>query len=325
MATSIRVKLIGKAQCARAVGAVAATIALAACGANAPDEQSEDSVGSTQELLSAPDADYVNTPVGKVHKTCVREATGDDAVDFAPCRYKNKLDFAKLRGSASNAKSVQGGQAPTVNGWVENSSRNAPAGSWFSAAYSAWYVPNNPSSQSSQLVYYFPGFQNTSGTLSIIQPVLQWGNNGWFGGNYWSIASWYVDVSGVAVYSTPKTTTSGNIIDGTMVASSCTVGGSCTWNITTAVRGTATTTTLTRTPGLVYTWAAPAALEAYNLTACNQYPNNTGVNVSTNLYHGAAYTYLSSAWSSTVNSPTPSCHYGATNSPNPGTTLLSHW
>ncbi|MFZ5895430.1 MAG: hypothetical protein ACOY0T_30520 [Myxococcota bacterium] len=300
------------------LGVVAALSGCSAAGTEDPSStvaQSED-VASTEQLLSAPDEDYVATPVGEIHKTCIHESDDADRA-FPKCRYKSKL---KLQNPASLAAPGPL-QPPTVNGWVENSFRFAPAGQWFRQAFSAWTVPNNPSSISNQLVYYFPGFQNLAGTLSIIQPVMQWGNNGRFGGNFWSIASWYVDTAGVAVHSTPRTVTTGQIIDGSMVGSNCTAAGVCSWTITTKVRN-GISTTLTRSPGVVYNWAAPAALEAYRLTACNQYPFNTGLNISTNLYLTTSTTKSTLPWSSTVNSVTPSCHYAVTNNPNPGVTLL---
>jgi hypothetical protein len=304
-----------------------AALALTGCGAAGADDTGRgtaaagEEVESTEALLTAPEEDYVSTPVGKIHKTCIHQSDDADA-KLPRCKYVSKVKLASTAGV--QAPAVNGVQPPTVNGWVENSYLYAPAANpWFGKAYSAWTVPSNPSSQVSQLLYYFPGFQNLSGTLSIIQPVMQWGNNGSFGGNYWSIASWFVNTAGVAVHSTPKTVATGNIIDGSMVGSSCTAAGSCTWTITTKVRGSATLiTTLVRTPGVVYNWAAPAALEAYNLTACNQYALNTGLYISTDLYLKTSAVKSTLAWSSTVNAPTPSCHYAATNSPNPGVTLL---
>lgn len=302
-----------------------AALALTGCGAAGADDSGTATAGgekveSTEELLSAPDEDYVSTPVGQVHKTCVHEANNAD-VSVARCRYVSKVKLSATAGVAAADKSLQ---PPTVNGWVENSYAYAPAANpWFGRAYSAWTVPNNPLSISNQLLYYFPGFQNLSGTLSIIQPVMQWGNNGAFGGNYWSIASWFVNSAGVAFHSTPKVVSTGNIIDGWMIGSNCSAAGSCTWTITTKVRNSTTvTTTLVYTPGVIYNWAAPAALEAYRLTACNQYQGNTGIYLSTDLYLKTSLVRSTLPWSSSVYSVSPSCHYAATNGPNPGVTLL---
>jgi hypothetical protein len=304
-----------------------AALALTGCGAGADDSGGTstaaggEEVQSAEALLTAPEEDYVSTPVGKIHKTCIHQSDEPDA-KLPRCKYVSKVNLTTTEGV--EAPAAKGLQPPTVNGWVENSYAYAPAANpWFGRAYSAWTVPRNPISISNQLLYYFPGFQNLSGTLSIIQPVMQWGNNGRFGGNYWSIASWFVNTAGVAVHSTPKTVVTGNVIDGSMIGSNCTAAGSCTWTITTKVRNSSTLiTTLVRTPGVVYNWAAPAALEAYRLTACNQYQGNTGIYISTDLYLRTSLVKSTLPWSSTVRSVTPSCHYAATNSPNPGVTLL---
>jgi|GEM_PF-2526998 len=259
--------------------------------------------------------EYVTTPSGQVHKSCVHAVANGTTVGKKPaCAYKAILSN---RAKLASTKITE----PTVNGWVEASYQYAPSPGWFSYSSAGWYVPWNPSS-SGALVYYFPGFENTSGSMSIIQPVLQWGNNGAFGGNYWVIASWFVDSNGTYYYSTPVATSAGQTIDGTMAGSSCTAAGVCTWTITTAIRDTGASTALTVRPGYVYNLAFPFALEAYNLTACSQYPANGAAAAYNYMYLGTSYTYDTATWSPWVIGGTPSCHYSVTNSPNPGATYL---
>jgi hypothetical protein len=65
--------------------------------------------------------------------------------------------------------------------------------------------------------YIFNGSQSSS---MIYQPVLQWGNNGWFGGNYWCVASWYADSQGSAAFhSAPVTVNVGTELTGIMTGS----------------------------------------------------------------------------------------------------------
>jgi len=54
-----------------------------------------------------------------------------------------------------------------------------------------WTVPESPSMQSDQVIYFVSGLTNGS----IIQPVLQWGNTKTKigGGNYWAVAAWDVE------------------------------------------------------------------------------------------------------------------------------------
>ena len=54
-----------------------------------------------------------------------------------------------------------------------------------------WKVPAIPSNDDGQILYQFNGIQPAV-ILAIVQPVLQYGNNGAFGGSFWCVASWYV-------------------------------------------------------------------------------------------------------------------------------------
>ena len=88
---------------------------------------------------------------------------------------------------------------------------SASAPGWVTAAYwpdqvpqpvtsfqADWQVPLPPLEQENQLIYLFDGLLDMAGSKSgIIQPVLQWGCSNFdgdpnWGGNYWTIASWYV-------------------------------------------------------------------------------------------------------------------------------------
>ena len=55
-----------------------------------------------------------------------------------------------------------------------------------------WTVPPAPRTRSGQLVYLFEGIQSVGPNSAILQPVLQWGTSAAGGGEFWSIASWYV-------------------------------------------------------------------------------------------------------------------------------------
>src|SRR5208282_1418503 len=65
-----------------------------------------------------------------------------------------------------------------------------------------WIVPPSPTSDDGQILYFFPGLEDMSNVISIVQPVLQWGNNGIFGGRYWLVASWNCCINGTTWYST---------------------------------------------------------------------------------------------------------------------------
>jgi hypothetical protein len=82
---------------------------------------------------------------------------------------------------------------PDVNGWVVWAEANASniggvtAYDWIQAKFT---VPPNPTA-GGHLLYYFISLETAGG--DILQPVLQWGNSNRFGGQYWTIAAWYVN------------------------------------------------------------------------------------------------------------------------------------
>jgi hypothetical protein len=114
----------------------------------------------------------------------------------------------------------QGGVTPkfvdtpgTGNGWVEAVQWEVPlkSGDNIDEITGKWIVPANPSANGG-LIYLFNGIEPTTENL-ILQPVLQWGANGYFGGNYWVIASWLVGSN--AYYSPDEKVSAGDTILGT--------------------------------------------------------------------------------------------------------------
>ena len=65
-----------------------------------------------------------------------------------------------------------------------------------------WTVPQAPATNSGEAEFLFNGIQNTGQDFGILQPVLQWGGSAAGGGNFWSVASWYVTAGGQAFHTT---------------------------------------------------------------------------------------------------------------------------
>jgi hypothetical protein len=136
-----------------------------------------------------------------------------------------------------------------------------------------WAVPNNPKEQKVQTLFLFTGFQNDyladspNAVVSIIQPVLQWGPSEAGGGNYWSIASWFVSSNGQAVYSTLKKVSAGERITGNMTL----VGQK--WDIV-AVGSSGASSGISVNPGATETYAF-VTLEVYGVDDCGEYPNGS--------------------------------------------------
>jgi len=79
------------------------------------------------------------------------------------------------------------------SGWITYASWTNNTGHPIMTFQTTWVVPPPPLTQSGQTIFLFNGIQNAT---MIYQPVLQWGSSAAGGGNYWSVASWYVDGQG---------------------------------------------------------------------------------------------------------------------------------
>jgi hypothetical protein len=226
---------------------------------------------------------YVITPFGYFHPSCVLHVAEGETVladgrilqhadgtfeNIPACQY---LHYA-ASGEILNAGAAKI-ESPTINGWVEYAS--ATISTSFGEIAANTVVPSAPTTIAGQILYFFPGLEDLHDVVSILQPVLQYGYNGRFGGNDWVIASWNCCPSGTADYSTPVSVTPGDVIEGT-VKSTCSAGTeSCSkWNITTTDQYTGKSTTLSNSPseGQTFNWAFGGVLEAYNITQCSDYP-----------------------------------------------------
>ena len=147
----------------------------------------------------------------------------------------------------------------TYAGWTNNS------GHPISSFRTTWVVPPNPATSSGQLIYLFNGIQNST---MIYQPVLQWGNNGAFGGNYWVVASWYADgQGGQAFHTSPVRVSVGQVLTGIMTLTSQSAAG-FTYNC--EFQGIANTSLPIQNVQEL-TWCAET-LEAYSVQHCSDYP-----------------------------------------------------
>jgi hypothetical protein len=91
-------------------------------------------------------------------------------------------------------------QRPSGNGWVEQAQWDVVNHN-VDSLEGSWIVPTKPS-QDGGVLYLFNGIEPSSQKY-ILQPALQYGYKGYFGGNYWTMASWLVGSTGV-FYSSPE-------------------------------------------------------------------------------------------------------------------------
>jgi len=114
------------------------------------------------------------------------------------------------------------------DGWQVWTAFNNPNNASFDAFLGDFNVPQSPSNwDGSALLYMFTGLQNdnwvpipgeydTPPGFDIIQPVLQYGSGPDGGGDYWSLASWYVTVDENTFTSNPMQVNAGDNIYGNM-------------------------------------------------------------------------------------------------------------
>ena len=267
-------------------------------------------------------SDYVITPFGYFHSSCVKELAKGDVVrreynaiqhadgsfdDTHVCSYP-RFD-AKGQKAGLDAESVK---EPTIShAWVEYS--GVTTTSSYGALIAEWTVPPAPSANNGQTVYLFPGMEDYKDVVTIIQPVLGWNSDF---ASAWGIASWNCCVTGTVYESAPVRVNAGDTILGELV-DTCAAGTlSCaSWDVFTEdiTSGKYTELVNTSSQGQTFNWAFAGALEVYNVSQCADYPPNGSISFhNLTLYTDAFVPISNPGWSITNSSSglTPQCSYG---------------
>ncbi|MFM0289467.1 hypothetical protein [Paraburkholderia megapolitana] len=280
--------------------------------------------------------DYVVTPNGFFPSECVHEikrgetllsqlrvlsADGKTVRQEAICARPHYTKQGQRVDTAAGIRrdTASGTKPDSSGGWYE--ALTYVNGSTGTRQLSAnWIVPSAPSVENGQVVFFFPGLTQSNYSGTILQPVLQWNE---FGNNSWQFSSWNccgADGSGTINYSTPIDVAVGDQLAGSMTQT-CAVGSSscASWNIVSADQTTGQSTTLktggnnTGSSGQVYNWLDGAVLEAYGVTACNQFPADGSVHFSSISAHDANNHVITPTWSSDANGigyvTSPACNY----------------
>ncbi len=282
-------------------------------------------------------ADYVITPFGYFHPSCVMQVNKGEQIDnlgvlhradgsktqVGPCKYPHFAPSGAPGRSAgeANKNGVEQFQEPAVEptisyGWIENS--NTVTNSSYGKEVSTWIVPPVPVMHDAQTIYFFPGFEDINNVQSILQPVL---GSGAYNGYQWTMASWNCCLSGIAVESNPVNANAGDTIVGTTVMT-CPAGTTncATWNVTTEDQTTNQSTELSATPadGQTFNWGFGGVLEIYNVVQCLDYPPNGSLVMTSLLYDTNLNQVSNPIWTDSVNLPStaqPQCNYGVTTTP----------
>jgi len=285
-----------------------------------PRAQAQKQAGANRP--SAVPAEYVITPFGYFHPSCVRGVANGDTVladgrvehrdgtveaDAPVCSYPHYT----ARGEMVSAGAFGVDPETIVHSWIEDGS--ATTSTAYGKLNATWPVPSAPTTFDGQTVYLFPGLVDYNTDQTIIQPVLGWNS---FFGQVWSIASWNCCPSGTANYSSPVQVNTGDTIYG-LIKSTCKAGAqSCSkWNITTKDKTTKKSTTLAKTPseGQTFNWAQSGALEVYEIVQCSDYPPENATTFSKVALFDYNFQKISNpGWSFTdyYSGLDPQCNYG---------------
>jgi hypothetical protein len=150
------------------------------------------------------------TPFGPADSSCVHGVPKGAAIDTTTGDvWLNDQKVDHFEPCTVSVPAISSNEAPSTSagGWYEwTYATSVPIGSWneFNGIEMKWTVPDNPSvlANDTAIEYFWVGLQNYSANFpnvtfpsgnALIQPVLQWGNNGYYaGGHYWQIVSWEV-------------------------------------------------------------------------------------------------------------------------------------
>jgi len=192
-------------------------------------------------------------------------------------------------GSHSELIDAKGNTIRTIDPCVQPNPNQLPPSGWAAYVYDqgsqpsitsyngTWTVPPMPKDAGAQTLFLFTGLQDNFGlnrdipsVVNIIQPVLQFGPSEAGGGQYWAMASWYVDSVGNAYYSTLTRTSSGNVIQGNMYMNPT----NGVWAISTIDMTGGHSTQLNIAPNTTEPWAF-VTLEVYTVSNCAEYPTGS--------------------------------------------------
>jgi hypothetical protein len=235
-------------------------------------------------------------------------------------------DFGVIKTPAGGSSTQQGpgfsnlNNAPALNSYTTYSEWGNTNGQTINSFSTKWLVPSNPTATGA-LFYIMDALEpyqveaNNAGNLAM-EPALQWGTNGVFGGSYWTISNWCV-WSGGSAYTSPVTSVApGTLLQGAITFTGTQSDGS--YNYTSAFNGYSNAMNLTQ--GTVYNnlgtgtvgipfipienWAYEV-LETFGWTQDGNYPVPNYVamsNISVQTGPVGTYTPAPLAWSAVTHS-----------------------
>jgi hypothetical protein len=239
----------------------------------------------------------VTTPMGKTHADCVHEVpSGSTTVSPNTFRTPNGQIL-----SFPNCSDPMPSSFPTCSEGAASASYTYSG--TLGEIEASWTVPDNPSNPGSgDLFYIWPGLIGGSGCAYVIQPLIQWGSNGLYGGKYYSMSSWYYEDTSDYYYSSPVEIYAGDSISAYAAGGGCNGSGVCsTWDISISDSTESTNTGFTCTSysevcSQSYT-TAEFAFEANGVSSCsNDLPASPDVIFSSITVANSGGTGVTPSW-----------------------------
>jgi hypothetical protein len=244
-----------------------------------PAESGERGSVMATSAESSTSAGVVLTPGGLRSSSLVHKIEAGTVLDGSTGSIRNLdgkgsllADFGaietKVRGTPLMPLNVSHPARPAPafgTGWITYAYWTNATGSPVSSFSTQWVVPPAPIARDGQVIFLFNGIQNET---MIYQPVLQWGESAAGGGNYWAVASWYVDgQGGPAFHSDLVQVSPGQVLTGVMTLTGQSASG---FSYNCDFEGIANTS-LPVTNIQQLTWCIET-LECYGITGAPDYP-----------------------------------------------------
>jgi hypothetical protein len=212
-------------------------------------------------------SNLVLTPGGYRHPSLVHRVEAGHAIHFSEgkTRLKN-LATGKMIDVPEHQ--IQPGEVPAFgSGWIVDAFWLNGTGNPVTSFKTSWRVPPAPATSSGQTIFLFNGIDPVNPSQAILQPVLQWGPSNAGGGEFWSVASWYVLGTGQAFFTNPVPVNPGDTLVGVMTLTGQANGLFSYQSEFQGIPGTQLP--VQNVAELVW---CNETLEAYNITACSDYP-----------------------------------------------------
>ena len=215
--------------------------------------------------------DLVLTPGGFRNRGLVHRVDPGNALELVSDRQFQLRDLRRnTTVEIAEPTATAEATAPALgSGWIAYTYWKNGTGTPISQFTTMWQVPPPPAAGiANETVFLFNGIQNYGANFGILQPVLQWGPSAAGGGQYWSVASWYVTSGGQAFHTNLVRVDSGDTLIGVMAL---TGRNGSQFSYTSEFRGIAGTTLPVQNIAELQ-WCNET-LEAYGIQAAGNYPD----------------------------------------------------